>query len=32
LEKEIVEIDNKLEEIKKSGKSYLRDKVEVEDI
>ncbi len=32
LEKEILEIDNKLEEIKKSGKSYLRDKVEIEDI
>jgi len=32
LEKEILEIDTKLEEIKASGKSYLKDKVEVEDI
>ncbi len=32
LEKEISEIDNKLEEIKNSGKSYLRDKVTDEDI
>lgn len=32
LEKEISKIDNKLEEIKISGKSYLRDKVSEEDI
>lgn len=32
LEKEISEIDIKLEEIKTSGKSYLRDKVTEEDI
>jgi len=32
LEKEISEIDTKLEEIKNSGKSYLRDKVTEEDI
>ncbi|MBW7954708.1 AAA family ATPase [Candidatus Gracilibacteria bacterium] len=32
LEKEIIEIDNKLEEIKNSGKSYLKDKVTIEDI
>lgn len=32
LEKEISEIDSKLEEIKTSGKSYLRDKVSEEDI
>ena len=32
LEKEIQEIEKKWDEIKKSGKSYLRDKVEVEDI
>jgi len=32
LEKEILEIDKKLEEIKASGKSYLRDKVTQEDI
>ncbi|NDK07691.1 AAA domain-containing protein [Candidatus Gracilibacteria bacterium] len=32
LEKQILEIDNKLLEIKDTGKSYLRDKVEVEDI
>lgn len=32
LEKEISEIDLKLEEIKNSGKSYLRDKVTEEDI
>lgn len=32
LEKELVLIDDKLQEIKKSWKSYLRDKVEVEDI
>lgn len=32
LEKEISEIDTKLEEIKNSGRSYLRDKVTEEDI
>ncbi|MGE4444213.1 MAG: ATP-dependent Clp protease ATP-binding subunit [Candidatus Altimarinota bacterium] len=32
LEKNIAEIDKKLEEIKFSGKSYLKDKVTVEDI
>jgi len=32
VEKQIKEIDQKLEEIKKSWKSYLRDKVEIEDI
>lgn len=32
LEKQILEIDNKLLEIKDTWKSYLRDKVEVEDI
>lgn len=32
IQKELDEIDKKLEEIKKSWKSYLKDKVEVEDI
>ncbi len=32
LEKDITQIDNKLQEIKDTWKSYLRDKVEVEDI
>ncbi|MDD3302955.1 MAG: AAA family ATPase [Candidatus Gracilibacteria bacterium] len=32
LEKEIIEIENKLTDIKNSGKSYLKDQVEIEDI